>query len=107
MLASLIRRAIEKFNFKRSQLEGRENFIFRTFLEVTNRLPQIYLRLVIICFKLRSLSMATLKTLFSLLVRKETSLVRTQKQIIFSFQRDSFRESYKSVRLLLHQKVSC
>ena len=34
VLASLIRRAIEKFNFKRSQLEGRENFIFRTFLEV-------------------------------------------------------------------------
>ena len=32
--------------------------------------------------------------------------MRTQKQIIFSFQRDSFRESYKSVRLLLHQKVS-
>ena len=31
--------------------------------------------------------------------------VRTQKQIIFSFQRDSFRESYKSVRLLLHQKA--
>ena len=63
VLASLIRRAIEKFNFKRSQLEGRENFIFRTFLEVTNRLPQNYLsfsRLVIISFKLRSLSMATL-----------------------------------------------
>ena len=34
VLASLIGRAIEKFDFKRSQLEGRENSIFRTFLEV-------------------------------------------------------------------------
>ena len=34
MLASLIMRAIEKFDFKRSQLEGRENSIFRTFLQV-------------------------------------------------------------------------
>ena len=29
------------------------------------------------------------------------NLVSLQRQIIFSFQRDSFRESYKSVRLLL------
>ena len=34
VLASLIGRAIEKFDFKRSQLERRENSIFRTFLEV-------------------------------------------------------------------------
>ena len=34
MLASLIGRAIEEFDFKRSQLERRENSIFRTFLEV-------------------------------------------------------------------------
>ena len=34
VLASLIGRAIEKFDFKRSQLEGRENSIIRTFLEV-------------------------------------------------------------------------
>ena len=34
MLASLIGRAIEKFDFRRSQLEGRENSTFRTFLEV-------------------------------------------------------------------------
>ena len=34
MLASLIGREIEKFDFKRSQLEGRENSTFRTFLEV-------------------------------------------------------------------------
>ena len=52
VLASLIVRAIEKFNFKRSQLEGCENSIFRTFLEVKkNRLPQIYLRLVIVQFR--------------------------------------------------------
>ena len=34
VLPSLIGRAIEKFDFKRSQLERRENSIFRTFLEV-------------------------------------------------------------------------
>ena len=34
MLASLMGRAIEKFDFKRSQLEGRENSTFRTSLEV-------------------------------------------------------------------------
>ena len=34
MLASLIGRAIEKFDFKTSQLERRENSIVRTFLEV-------------------------------------------------------------------------
>ena len=34
MLASLMGRTIEKFDFKRSQLEGRENSIFRTSLEV-------------------------------------------------------------------------
>ena len=34
MLASLIARVIEKFDFKRSQLERRENSIFRTLSEV-------------------------------------------------------------------------
>ena len=34
MLTSLIGRAVEKFDFKRSQLERRENSIFRTLLEV-------------------------------------------------------------------------
>ena len=34
MLASLIGRAIEKFDFKRSQLEGRKNSIITTFLDV-------------------------------------------------------------------------
>ena len=34
VLTSLIGRAVEKFDFKRSQLERRENSIFRTFLEV-------------------------------------------------------------------------
>ena len=34
VLASLIWRAIEKFDFKRSQLEGCENSIFRASLEV-------------------------------------------------------------------------
>ena len=34
VLASLIGRAIEKFDFKRSQLERRENSIFRTLSEV-------------------------------------------------------------------------
>ena len=34
MPASLMERAIEKFDFNRSQLEGRENSIFRTSLEV-------------------------------------------------------------------------
>ena len=38
VLASLIGRAIEKFDFKRSQLEGRENSIFRTSLEVNKPL---------------------------------------------------------------------
>ena len=38
VLASLIGRAIEKFDFKRSQLEGRENSIFRTLLEVNKPL---------------------------------------------------------------------
>ena len=52
--------------------------------------------------------MATLKTVLHALYsckKKHVLYVRTQKQIIFSFQRDSFRESYKSVRLLLHQKA--
>ena len=55
-----------------------------------------------------SLSMATLKTVLRALYsckKKHVLYVRNQKQIIFSFQRDSFRESYKSVRLLLHQKA--
>ena len=34
MPASLIGQTIEKFDFKRSQLNARENSIFRTFLEV-------------------------------------------------------------------------
>ena len=34
VLASLIGQAIEKFDFKRSQLKDRENSTFRTFLEV-------------------------------------------------------------------------
>ena len=34
VLASLIARVIEKFDFKRSQLERRENSIFRTLSEV-------------------------------------------------------------------------
>ena len=34
VLASLIGRAVENFDFKRSQLERRENSLFRTFLEV-------------------------------------------------------------------------
>ena len=34
VLASPIMRAIEEFKFRRSQLEGRENSTFRTFLEV-------------------------------------------------------------------------
>ena len=34
MLTSLIGRAVEKFDFKRSQLKRRENSIFRAFLEV-------------------------------------------------------------------------
>ena len=34
VLTWLIMQAIEKFDFERSQLEGRENSIFRTFLEV-------------------------------------------------------------------------
>ena len=38
VLASLIGRAIEKFDFKSSQLEGRENSIFRTLLEVNKPL---------------------------------------------------------------------
>ena len=38
VLASLIMRAIEKFDFKRSQLEGRENSIFRTLLEANKPL---------------------------------------------------------------------
>ena len=37
-LASLIGRTIEKFDFNRSQLEGRENSIFRTSLEVNKPL---------------------------------------------------------------------
>ena len=52
--------------------------------------------------------MATLKTVLRALYsckKKHVLYVRTQKQIIFSFQRDSFGESYKSVRLLLHQKA--
>ena len=51
VLASLIGRAIEKFDFKRSQLERRENSIFRTLSEV-NKPFATDLRLVIICFKL-------------------------------------------------------
>ena len=31
VVASLIMRAIEEFKFRRSQLKGRENSIFRTF----------------------------------------------------------------------------
>ena len=62
MLASLIGRAIEKFDFKRSQLERRENSIFRTFLEVNKPFATDLLAVVIICFKLRSLSMEPLKT---------------------------------------------
>ena len=38
VLASLIGRTIGKFDFKRSQLEGRENSIFRTSLEVNKPL---------------------------------------------------------------------
>ena len=34
VLGSLIGRAIEKFDFKRSQRERRDNSVFRTFLEV-------------------------------------------------------------------------
>ena len=103
MLASLIGRAIE---------ERRENSILRIFfVEVNKPFAQIYLCLVIIGFKLKKkISLdGNSQNSFTcpLLVQKETCLVRTQKQIIFSFQRDSFGESYKSVRLLLHQKVSC
>ena len=36
MLASLIGQAIEKFDFKREQLQRPENSIFRAFLEVNN-----------------------------------------------------------------------
>ena len=54
VLTWLIMRAIEKFDFERSQLEGRENSIFRTFLEVKKKhLQQIYLRLVIVQFRVR------------------------------------------------------
>ena len=55
MLTWLIMQAIEKFDFERSQLEGRENSIFRTFLEVKKKkhLQQIYLRLVIVQFRVR------------------------------------------------------
>ena len=38
VLASLIWRDIEKFDFKRSQLEGSENSIFRTSFEVNKPL---------------------------------------------------------------------
>ena len=73
MVASLIGGAIKKFDFKRSQLKHCKNSICRTFLEVNKLfatdLP--YLHLVIICFKLRSLLMATLKTVLRALCSYE------------------------------------
>ena len=54
-------------------------------------MTQIYLHLVIISFKLRSLLMATLKTVLSALCSyQKKHLVQSEKQIILSFQRDSF-----------------